>query len=372
MTPKGHDRLECLAPGCRNIIEQTRSGRRRKYCSDACGVRYRKFRSAHPEAIDNDAYAIAVAEQYAQHAGQLTRTIRDGQPVAALQLLVTCEQDSRDLRAAVVQQARDRKIKSADIATALHISADTLSRLMTAEHISSRREHRTTPTTPPPAPAPPPQSGPSAGTSGPHQRYPRPAPISPPRPAGGFPDTDNGPPADGPAATFARALSHLQRTSDKTLRALGQEARVDPSYVSRVLSGERLPSWKVTRKVASACGGDPEEQRPLWDAARGYRVVQPASLHAALRGLHLSAACPDATLIRQRTHNTVSVEDITGMLNGTRVPDWDLVDHLVGARHGQADTIRPLWDAARTTAGPNAAQPGPPAFESTLPAGAFG
>lgn len=369
MTPKGHDRLECLAPGCRNVIEQTRSGRRRKYCSDSCGVRYRKFRSAHPEAIDNDAYAIAVAEQYAQHAQQLSQMIRDGQPVAALQLIVTCEQDWKDVKAATVQQARDRKIKSADIATALHISPDTLSRQMTAEHISSRREHRTTP---PLSPPPPPTPGSAAtGTSGAYQRYPRPAPAPPPRPAGGFPDTDNGPPADGPAATFVRALSHLQRTSEKTLRTLGREAGVDPSYVSRVLSGERLPSWKVARKLATACGGDPEDLRPLWDAARGYRVVQPASLHAALRGLHLSAARPDATLIRERTDNTLSVEDITGMLNGTRVPDWDEVDHLVGALHGQADTIRPLWTAARTTS-PHAAPPGPPGFESSLQAGAFG
>ncbi|MEU3922052.1 hypothetical protein [Streptomyces sp. NPDC029004] len=90
-----------------------------------------------------------------------------------------------------------------------------------------------------------------------------------------------------------------------------------------------------------------------------------------MRGLHLSAARPDATLIRERTDNTLSVEDITGMLNGTRVPDWDQVDHLVGALHGQADTIRPLWTAARTTS-PNAAPPGPPGFGSSLPADGFG
>lgn len=85
-----------------------------------------------------------------QHAEQLLQMIRDAQPVAAPRLLVTCEQDRKDLSAIVVERARDRKIKSADIATALLISADTFSRLMTAEHISSRRENRTEPVRLPP------------------------------------------------------------------------------------------------------------------------------------------------------------------------------------------------------------------------------
>ncbi|MFJ1748333.1 helix-turn-helix domain-containing protein [Streptomyces sp. NPDC088116] len=350
MTQKGHDGLdECKGPGCSNSVQQKPgSGRPRLYCCDNCGAKYRKHRGSRHKAVDNDAYAALVADDYAQHALQLAQLIHEGRPEAALHLLVQCEQDWKDVRAATVQLARDRKMKGADIAAALHISQDTVSRAISADHIATRRKHRaprpaaTTSTTPLPATP--------AGKGAPHQHHPLPAPAPPSRPAGGFPDRDNGPPALGPAASLARALSHLHRLSNKTLRALSEAAAVDPSYVSRVLSGERLPSWKVTRNLVLACDGDPDELHPLWNAARGYRIIQPTSLHAALRGLHLAAALPEPDLIRARAHDSLSVEDITGMLNGSRLPDWNRVDHLVGALHGQPEAIRPLWEAAKSAA----------------------
>nr|WSZ99175.1 helix-turn-helix transcriptional regulator [Streptomyces sp. NBC_00857] len=404
MTQKGHDGLdECKGPGCSNSVQQKPgSGRPRLYCCDNCGAKYRKHRGSRHKAVDNDAYAALVADDFAQHARQLAQLIHEGRPEAALHLLVQCEQDWKDVRAATVQLARDRKMKGADIAAALHISQDTVSRAISADHIATRRKHRAprpaapgAPTTPTAPTAPTttatstrPAASAPAGTGTPHQHHPLPASAPPSRPAGGFPDRDNGPPALGPAASLARALSHLHRLSNKTLRALSEAAAVDPSYVSRVLSGERLPSWKVTRNLVLACDGDPDELHPLWNAARGYRIIQPTSLHAALRGLHLAAALPEPDLIRARAHDSLSVEDITGMLNGSRLPDWNRVDHLVGALHGQPEAIRPLWEAAKSasqkavsgapTVSGIPAAPGVPAVSGasrkppSLPAAAFG
>ncbi|MDX3853748.1 hypothetical protein, partial [Streptomyces sp. AK02-01A] len=161
MTPKGQDGLECLGPGCSNTVEQKRgSGRRRRYCCDNCGARYRN--SSRPASADSDAYAVQIAKDYAQLTQRLEQIVRDGRPDAALQLLTECGRDWLDLRAALVQQARQQKMKAADIAAALHISKDTLSRTITAEHIAGRRERRA-PRLPDAAPA---------GRPLPHQRHP--------------------------------------------------------------------------------------------------------------------------------------------------------------------------------------------------------
>jgi transcriptional regulator with XRE-family HTH domain len=332
-----------MGPGCRKTVKQNHgSGRRRLYCSEKCGARSRKIRSSTPKSRDNDDYAATVAEEYVQHTVLLAQMVRESRTQDALKLVVECEKDWKDLRAAVVQQARDQKMKASAIAEVLHISPDTLIREVSANRSAKRRQNR--------APQPPSSKPTPAGTPLLSRRHPQPAQPPPQRPEGGFPaETDNGPPAQGPAATLARALSHLHRLSDRTLRALSEEADVHPSYVSRVLSGERLPSWKVTRKLVAACDGDPEELRPLWNTARGYRVVQPTSLPAALRGLHLAAALPEPALISARTPEDLSENDIIRMLNGSWTPDWRSVGHLVSALHGEPETVRPLWEATQTT-----------------------
>ncbi|WP_443057548.1 helix-turn-helix domain-containing protein [Streptomyces sp. IBSBF 2806] len=93
----------------------------------------------------------------------------------------------------------------------------------------------------------------------------------------------------GPAAVLTRALSQLQHLSGKSRRELAHDTHVSASYVSRVLTGERCPSWKIARRLTLACGGDPAENQPLWAAARGQIPTHRQSLPAALRGLHLAA-----------------------------------------------------------------------------------
>ncbi|WP_224282366.1 helix-turn-helix transcriptional regulator [Streptomyces sp. LS1784] len=105
---------------------------------------------------------------------------------------------------------------------------------------------------------------------------------------------------------MSRTLSHLQRSSGTTIRALSQAAGVSPSFVCRVLSGHKMPSWPITRAIAEACGTNPDDLRILWQTAHGARPRPPAirrndselfaealaTLRSALRGLHLAAFSP--------------------------------------------------------------------------------
>ncbi|MFE4492443.1 helix-turn-helix domain-containing protein [Streptomyces niveus] len=268
-----------------------------------------------------------MAANLARCAALLEEASTNGDAERALHLYNECEQILKETRKAVAALCRT-KMKTSAIASALHVSVDTVNRMA-----ASARDR---PTTPPPPLIPAPRS-----------RHPERTPRRPLRPAGGTGSADGGPPGR-PGAILASALSQLQRTSKKQHKVLASEARVDPSYISRILSGERVPSWRVTRRFVVSCGGDPDEVQPLWNAARGYHVVQPTTLHAALRGLHLAAAQPPIDLLRARTH--LSTDDITAALQGDRLPDWPATDRLVTALQGQPETIRPLWNAARATA----------------------
>ncbi|WP_285566710.1 helix-turn-helix transcriptional regulator [Streptomyces sp. RTGN2] len=355
MPPNDQTESLCPGPGCSNTLKQTGVGRKRRYCSDGCGARYRRQARLLPPA-DNDAYAAWAVEELRTLMGRFDVT-SGSSPQASLELLVACEQTFKDLKTAVVLQSRDHKLKMPDIADTLHISPDTLSRML--KNAPDRRERRLPPPTTPPS---------KANKPAPSPRHPRPGPDRARRPQGGTGDADGAAPGHGPAATLASALSHLLRTSGLTHKALGDTVGVDPSYISRVVSGERVPSWKVTRRLARAFETDVEALRPLWDAARGYRVVKPAFFHAALRGLHLAAACPAPDTIEARAQ--LPAKDITAVLQGSYLPDWATVDRLVSALHGQPDTIRPLWEAARSATAPEPST----SFVSgcRIPVGTFG
>ncbi|MCE4943695.1 helix-turn-helix domain-containing protein [Streptomyces albulus] len=392
MTPKDPGPVPCARAGCRNEVESgSGPGRRRKYCSESCGRAVRKIRSSQrtPDTKAHDEDARLAVDDMAFRVALLQHQIRDGDALAGLRQVVELSSDLSCVAAAVVQQARDRGHKGPAIAEALRITVDKVGRAYTAERIARKMTQRrarraalagTPPPAgraePPPVPARPEQPaapirsdppGPAPRTDGERRRVVVVRAV-PPRRAypegeggdggaraggdaegGGAAGPDGGPPGQDSRTALASALSHLQRASDKTLRALAVEARVSASYVSRILSGERSPAWKVTRRMVHACGGDPETVRPLWDAAHGRRLARAGSLHAALRGLYLSAACPDPAEICRSSGHALTECEVNGLLHGSLVPDWETVGAVVGVLHGRPDDIRPLWDHARLT-----------------------
>lgn len=359
MSPKDPGPAYCLNPDCgKPIGRSTGSGRPRHYCNDACGRAYRRARERYPtpDTLAHNSYAHEVADDLAHDVEQLRRLARAHQPLDALSQILAVERDLEDLKAALVQQARDQREKNAEIARSLHLPPDQLTRKLSAEAVRRRMANRERqPRNRPSRPAPDADTA-LAAIRIPRQR--RPADRDDATPARAR-EPDRHAPSVGPAAVLARALSHLQRASTKPFRQLAEEAHISASYVSRVLSGERCPSWKVARTLTLACDGDPAEIQPLWAAARGQSPAPRSSLQAALRGLHLSAARPKPAAISN--HTRLSSGDITAMFYGTALPPWEAVEELVTALHAEAASLRPLWDAAR------AAAAGPPPLPTASP-----
>ncbi|MFF7161831.1 helix-turn-helix domain-containing protein [Streptomyces sp. NPDC008086] len=355
MTPKDFGPAYCLNPHCgKPIGRNAGSGRPRTYCSDACGRAYRRARekSPTPDTVAHNDFTDQVAADLGRVVNHLLYRALAQQPLAALSLIRTVEGDLEDLKAALVQQARDQRQKNPDIAECLGLPPEQLTRKLSADAVRRRMESRplrtrtrvrlprqaALPTAPSPRTALPPRTAPAPRIPG--QRGPAAGggEMTPSRAR----DPDRNP--AGPAAVLTRALSHLQRLSGRSLRELADDTDVSASYVSRVLSGERCPSWKVTRLFTLACGGDPAEVQPLWVAARGQAPSQRQSLPAALRGLHLAAARPHTEQIG--AHTRLTAHTITGMLNGTALPSWEDVEELAHALNAEAQPLRPLWNAA--------------------------
>ncbi|MFE7120158.1 helix-turn-helix domain-containing protein, partial [Streptomyces sp. NPDC057654] len=152
-----------------------------------------------------------------------------------------------------------------------------------------------------------------------------------------------------PPRALGAALSHLQRLSGMSVTEAARQAGLSPSYVSRVLAGERVPAWPVVRLLATALGGRAPELRFLWESAQGVCrrprqsvTTAAAALHTALRGLHLAAACPPVAELCAGTDLTP--EAVRDMLAGDYVPDWPVVARLVSRLGAAPAGIRPLWE----------------------------
>jgi transcriptional regulator with XRE-family HTH domain len=338
-----------------------RPGRRKRYCGPACRRKAQRHRDGRPAAaaLGTEPLARPIAEDVQELAGRLLQAEYDG--ASLRQRLCAVWQMTEDLEnyaAAAVADARLRSSASwreiADAAQCPTVTARNRWRLSEVEprlarRAAARRRDRVPGQTRMAPPVMPRRtladSGTTKDTGGPG---PAAAPVGPP----------------GPAQQLAGALSHLHRECDKTIRALATEAGVSPSYVSRVLSGERLPSWQVTSKVATACGADPVELRALWERARGIRVPDQAptdavlTLQAALRGLYLAAARPAPARLRDLSRGRLTTETVQALIRGTFLPDWDTVGRFVTALRGRPADIRPLWDAAQaTTSSPSHEKP---------------
>ncbi|GGS72305.1 hypothetical protein GCM10010222_11380 [Streptomyces tanashiensis] len=158
-------------------------------------------------------------------------------------------------------------------------------------------------------------------------------------------ETHSGLPRHGLSA----ALCSLHRRSGMTIGEAAREADMSSPYLSRILAGERVPSWPVVHMLATIFMGDPQELRFLWEAARGVtlptrRPVAEAAarLHAALRGLYLAADCPDPVLLAQKTPLSASV--VRDVLAGHHIPDWHLTSQLVRQLGARPAAVRPLWE----------------------------
>ncbi|MER0476917.1 helix-turn-helix domain-containing protein [Streptomyces sp. Edi2] len=207
-------------------------------------------------------------------------------------------------------------------------------------------------------------------------------------------------PLERPARAWeplAAALSQLHKTSGSTVAAAASMLGVDPSYVHRMLTGERTPPWPVTEALTISLAGRPDDVRALWERAHGVQRpsrqplhVAAKELHSAFRGLHLALGQPAAEAISEMTHRQLSPGAVQAVLDGEAVPDWAATGALTVALRGEPHHIRPLWEAVHyavlagstsgpplltrrtTTQGPTLTTPHPPAGGSTGPSSTRG
>jgi len=169
-----------------------------------------------------------------------------------------------------------------------------------------------------------------------------------------------------PEKQLSSALSFLQRSSRRSTRTVATELGVSPSYVTRLLNGERIPPWGLAQALAVAYSVDPALLRPLWDEIHGTLPAQPvfpgqsgavdraaAELRAAMRGLYLAGACPDPEEVAGRTQAPLTGDEVATLVEGESsdgIPGWPVVESVVTALHGRPQTIRPLWERVQVAA----------------------
>lgn len=147
---------------------------------------------------------------------------------------------------------------------------------------------------------------------------------------------------------LAAALTRLWKESALTQAALAMKIRVGPSYLSRLLSGDRPPSLLHVRGLATAVGREATLLEPLWyvamNVAPGDEISAAVYLRRYLRGLHYAAGEPKYEDLEETS--MLALSSLRHAFEGPGVPDWSVVDRLTSALSAEPATARPLWRAA--------------------------
>ncbi|MFG3229574.1 helix-turn-helix domain-containing protein [Kitasatospora sp. NPDC048194] len=180
---------------------------------------------------------------------------------------------------------------------------------------------------------------------------------------------------------LAPVLSMLARSCDLPLQTIAKRTGCSPSYLSRLLSGERVPTWTMTERFAKACGADPLILRKVWESERLKekepalrRAAEPGTspvpgvddLLAALRTLHVRAGRPTAYDVAVASRWKLTPDRVSEILDGA-VEDWDDLAVLLYVLGGDRDYFRPLWEAAEAAASRIQPPAAPAAVEPALP-----
>ncbi|MFJ9461613.1 helix-turn-helix domain-containing protein [Kitasatospora sp. NPDC101447] len=374
--PEARQILVCQQ--CNNDFTRTSvKGRPQRFCTARCraassrAAARRAAAGGHqPQLGTYDVTVSRLSHQVVTQARRLQR-LADSQddrtgPCAELDLLDMLRRDLEALTTAVVLQARERKVTWAMVSEVLAVSPGTARSRWSPENGSRYLLHhgdrqRTAA-----------EAARRRGTGTRRRRAP------------GDHALPVGSPTD-PEAQLTSALSHLQRSSGKSMSRIAEETDLSPSFVSRLISGERFPSWPTVQHLVTALGGEPEHVRPLWQAARGEGISRPflpglpgarryatAGLQATLQGLYLASACPPEQEVASRATQHVTVSQVTSILDGQGVESWSIVSAVVEALRGHPDQVRPWWERVQLsldpTWTPQKANPG----TSSHCAGAFG
>ncbi|UQA97299.1 helix-turn-helix domain-containing protein [Streptomyces halobius] len=333
---------------CRRTFQRPKpTGRTPRYCSAKCrsaSYRDRTATPARPRSYDDDVVRISRALlTKAQVLDHLAHNQVQALPLEAVEQCVALQRDLCDVTAVAIRQALSNGALWPQIARAMNSSASTLKVSYSEEKVDKILAKRA-------------DRGPA--------RPRRPAGLHDGRRPRILSQTSCWLPGQ-PGYPLTRALSYLGRTGGKpTVRDLAVSTGVSTSYIYRIMSGERTPTWEVAAGFARACDADPDDLTFLWNTAHELPLLPPSgqtyrqavhALQAALRGLRLAAACPEIpTLLRPGTA-PLTVGAATALLSAhppaAGFLRWPVVRALAVALHGEPDAIRPLWERVHALAG---------------------
>ncbi|AXK36503.1 XRE family transcriptional regulator [Streptomyces armeniacus] len=377
----------CAYCGAALDSEGQKVGRPQKYCGTSCRQAAHRSRKKgrdaacrnagttgpraeapgkkpQPAVAPSEDVIIEIIRDLHEETRQLLRSVESGFPSDPLRRTLKLRNHLDNLTAGLVGRARHHRITWSRIGALLSIREDTARHRFTDAHIQRRLRHLSGARTVPPslgalyAGAPPPAK---SSTAGPNEEGP-PLPRTP---------------ASAAYNRLAPVLSMLARASQLPLQELGDRCGCSPSYMSRILNGERVPSWPITERFAVVCGADTAVLRDVWESEQlrdrtpRDQPAQPcgepvltkdtsgqsiARLMSALRTLHIRAGRPTAAAVAASAYWYFTPDDVTRMLGG-RLAEWRSLERLVHALGGNPDYFLPLWRAveARLPAAPNPA-----------------
>ncbi|QPP05149.1 helix-turn-helix domain-containing protein [Streptomyces bathyalis] len=343
MTPSAPRIGTCVY--CSREIRQTGPGRTRIYCNTACSSAAKR-RSSNSERTNE---TRKVAEDIRWHAEQLLAAAQDDAPLQEHRLHCDAIRTALEAHeAAAVAAARNRGQTWAEIGAVVGLTTDAARHRWNAtrhQGAMARHQQRTG------------QWAAQHGTATAPSEETPPQPVYPGLPPGIYVrETEDGDAGlHGPSLNqLSLALSHLQRASGRSLRDLADAIDCSASYLCRVLSGERKPSWRVVERLASACGGHPEDLQVLWREASGLEPLPQwredsavRAFHASIRGLHLAASRAPAEDICAGAKE-LDPNEVASLIHGEDILDWPTVSRVIRQLRGQPGRILPVWKAAMT------------------------
>jgi transcriptional regulator with XRE-family HTH domain len=237
---------------------------------------------------------------------------------------VSLTRSAENLTAGLVGRARLARVPWAALGPALAMQPDTARRTYRADSVNRRLDHA------------------AQRTQFPHQTWPA-------APAASYPNHSR--------SHLAPVLSGLHRASRLSLRDLAMHMGISSSHASRILSGERFPNWRLTERLARACGADPQVLRRVWEDEKLRDDQEPDTavpddsadpqqrLPIALRTLHIRAGRPTYQEMAKRMDRRLTPTQIEAALNEGS-PHWQVIATLVVALCGDEPYFYGLWRRA--------------------------
>ncbi|MFE9427738.1 helix-turn-helix domain-containing protein [Kitasatospora sp. NPDC006697] len=370
---------------CGILLPASRGHRAADYCGRACRQRaYRRRqvgrRTVHapaPAPADELAITQEIAQDLAELLDDLRRELADapGADGRALSTAAQMQDHLETLTAGLVGLERSHRTTWRRIGELLGTSEEAVRRRFHPDRVE-RRLHPYTRVRTSAAALP----APSGVLSSPRQ----PGAVPSPQPA--VPELAAGPPplaSSRPAGNrLSGMLSVLVRATGRPQYEIARAAGCSPSHLSKILSGTKVPTWRLTEALARACGGDPAPLYTPWsrERLREFRGQGPALsvpvgltakeahnvLTAAVATLHVRAGSPNAYELAVASKWKLSIERILRILKEHDYGDWAKFSQVVYLLGSEGDYIRQLWRVAYPAA--PLQPPTPPEPAAPLPA----